>query len=40
MVKCTGACFGLAHSQRSRLVPAPVAPLDLAPRDLSQNMQV
>jgi hypothetical protein len=37
MVRCTGACLGLAHSQRSRLVLAPEAPRVLAPRDLSQH---
>jgi hypothetical protein len=36
MVRCTGACLGLARSQRPRLVLAPVAPHVLAPRDLSQ----
>jgi hypothetical protein len=36
MVRCTGACLGLAHSQRPRLVLAPVAPHGLAPHDLSQ----
>jgi hypothetical protein len=30
------ACLGLADSQCSRLVLAPVAPRVLAPRDLSQ----
>jgi hypothetical protein len=37
MVRCTGACLGLARSQRPRLVLALVAPRVLAPRDLSQN---
>jgi hypothetical protein len=36
VVRCTGACLGLAHSQRPQLVLAPVAPRVLAPRDLSQ----
>jgi hypothetical protein len=36
VVKCTGACLGLAHSQRSRLVLALEAPRVLAPHDLSQ----
>jgi hypothetical protein len=36
MVRCTGACVGLARSQRPRLVLAPVAPRVLTPRDLSQ----
>jgi hypothetical protein len=36
MVKCTGACLGLAHSQRPRLVLAPEVPRILAPRDISQ----
>jgi hypothetical protein len=36
MVRCTGACLGLARSQRSRLVLALVAPRALTPRDLSQ----
>jgi hypothetical protein len=37
VVRCTGACLGLAHSQRSRLVLALEAPRVLAPRDLSQR---
>jgi hypothetical protein len=37
MVRCIEACLGLARSQRSRLVLAPVAPRILAPRDLSQT---
>jgi hypothetical protein len=37
VVRCIGACLGLARSQRSRLVLAPEAPRVLAPRDLSQN---
>jgi hypothetical protein len=36
VVRCTGACLGLAHSQHPRLVLAPEAPRVLAPRDLSQ----
>jgi hypothetical protein len=36
MVRCTGACLGLARSQRSRLVLALVAPRVLALRDLLQ----
>jgi hypothetical protein len=36
MVTCTGACLGLARSQRSQLVLATEAPRVLAPRDLSQ----
>jgi hypothetical protein len=36
MVRCTGACLGLARSQRPRLVLAPMVPRVLAPRDLSQ----
>jgi ABC-type amino acid transport system permease subunit len=32
----TGACLGLACSQRSRLVLTPMALRVLAPRDLSQ----
>jgi hypothetical protein len=36
MVRCTGACLGIARSQRSRLLLAPVAPRILSPRDLSQ----
>jgi hypothetical protein len=36
MVRCIGACLGLTHSQRPRLVLAPVVPRVLAPRDLSQ----
>jgi hypothetical protein len=36
MVRCTGACLGLALSQRLRLVLALVAPRVLAPRDISQ----
>jgi hypothetical protein len=36
MVRCTRACLGLAHIQRTRLVLAPVVPRVLAPRDLSQ----
>jgi hypothetical protein len=36
MVRCTGACLGLARSQRHRLVLALVAPHVLAPADLSQ----
>jgi hypothetical protein len=36
MVRCTGACLGLAHSQRPRLVLATEALRVLAPRDLSQ----
>jgi hypothetical protein len=36
VVRCTGVYLGLAQSQRSRLVLAPVAPCILAPRDLSQ----
>jgi hypothetical protein len=35
VLRCTGACLGLAHSQRSRLVLAPTASRVLAPRDLS-----
>jgi hypothetical protein len=35
MVRCTEACLGLARSQSSRLVPAPVVPRVLALRDLS-----
>jgi hypothetical protein len=37
VVRCTGACLGLARSQLSRLVLAPVAPRALALRDLSQT---
>jgi hypothetical protein len=37
VVRCTGACLGLARSQRSQLVLAPEAPHVLAPRDLSQK---
>jgi hypothetical protein len=37
VVRCTGACLGLARSQRPRLVLALVAPRVLAPRDLSQT---
>jgi hypothetical protein len=37
MVRCTGACLGLARSRRPRLVLAPEAPHVLAPRDLSQT---
>jgi hypothetical protein len=37
MVRCTVNCLGLAHSQRPRLVLAPVAPRVLAPCDLSQH---
>jgi hypothetical protein len=33
VVRCTGACLGLARSQRPRLV---LAPRVLTPRDLSQ----
>jgi hypothetical protein len=36
MVRCTGACLGLARSQRPRLVLAPEAPRVLAPRHLSR----
>jgi hypothetical protein len=36
VVICIRACLGLARSQRPRLALAPVAPRDLAPRDLSQ----
>jgi hypothetical protein len=36
VVICTGACLGLARSQRPRLVLAPVVPRVLALRDLSQ----
>jgi hypothetical protein len=36
MVRCTGACLGLARSYRPRLVLAPTAPLVLAPCGLSQ----
>jgi hypothetical protein len=36
VVRCTGACLGLARIQRSRLVLAPEAPRVLAPCDLSQ----
>jgi hypothetical protein len=36
VVRCTGACLGLARSQRPRLVLALVAPRVLAPCDLSQ----
>jgi hypothetical protein len=35
VVKCTGACLGLARSQCPRLALAPVAPRVLTPRDLS-----
>jgi hypothetical protein len=35
MVRCTGACLGLARIQRPRLVLAPVVPLVLPPCDLS-----
>jgi hypothetical protein len=34
MVRYTGACLGLARSQRPRLVLAPVVLRVLAPRDL------
>jgi hypothetical protein len=37
MVRCTGAYLGLAHSQRPRLVLAPVVPRVLTPRDLLQT---
>jgi hypothetical protein len=37
VVRCTGACLGLARSQRSRLVLALEAPRVLTPRDLSQK---
>jgi hypothetical protein len=36
VVRCTGACLGLARSQRSRLVLALEVLRVLAPRDLSQ----
>jgi hypothetical protein len=36
VVRCTGACLGLTHSQRPQLVLAPEDPRILAPRDLSQ----
>jgi hypothetical protein len=36
MVRCIGACLGLARSQRPRLMLASVVPRVLAPRDLSQ----
>jgi hypothetical protein len=36
VLRCTGACLGLARSQRPRLVLALTAPRVLAPRDLSQ----
>jgi hypothetical protein len=36
VVRCTGACLGLARCQRPRLVLAPVALCILALRDLSQ----
>jgi hypothetical protein len=36
MVRCTGACLGLTHSQRPRLVLATEALRVLAPHDLSQ----
>jgi hypothetical protein len=36
VVRCTGACLGLACSQWSQLVLAPEAPRVLTPRDLSQ----
>jgi hypothetical protein len=36
-VRCTGACLGLAQSQRSRLVLAPEDLLVRALRDLSQR---
>jgi hypothetical protein len=39
VVRCTEACLDLAHSQRSRLVLASVAPRILAPRDLSQTFK-
>jgi hypothetical protein len=37
VVKCTGACLGLARSQRSRLVLALEVLRVRAPRDLSQR---
>jgi hypothetical protein len=37
MVRYTGACLGLTHSQRPQLVLTPKAPRVLAPRDLSQT---
>jgi hypothetical protein len=36
MVRCIGACLGLARSQRPQLVLASEAPCVLAPLDLSQ----
>jgi hypothetical protein len=36
VARYTGACLGLAPSQRPRLVLAPVILRVLAPRDLSQ----
>jgi hypothetical protein len=36
VVRYTGVCLGFAHSQRPRLVLAPVAPRVLTPCDLSQ----
>jgi hypothetical protein len=39
VVRCIGACLGLARSQHPRLVLAPEAPHVLPPRDLSQKMQ-
>jgi hypothetical protein len=36
VVRCTGACLGLARRQRPRLVLSPVALRVLAPRDLSK----
>jgi hypothetical protein len=37
VVRCTGACLGLARSYRPRLVLAPEALRVRAPRDLSQG---
>jgi hypothetical protein len=36
MVRCTGACLGVAHIQRPQLVLALVPLRVIAPRDLSQ----
>jgi hypothetical protein len=40
VARCTGACLGLARSQRPRLVLALEAPRVLTPRVLSQNVSM
>jgi hypothetical protein len=37
MVRCTGACLGLAHDYRPRLVLAPAVPRVLTPRGQSHS---